>query len=70
MKIWTILEIIVGLLIFGFILHVVKPYIPSQLSPLITIVEAVFNTVALIIRVIIDAIITILNILKSLIPTV
>lgn len=63
------IEIVLGLLVFGFVFHLVKPYIPTQLTPLITIVEAVFNTIALILRVIIDVIITILNVLKGLIPT-
>lgn len=69
MRIWTLIEIVVGLLVFGFVFHLVKPYIPTQLAPLITVVEAVFNTIALILRVIIDVIITILNVLKGLIPT-
>jgi len=69
LRIWTLIEIVVGLLVFGFVFHLVKPYIPTQLAPLITVVEAVFNTIALILRVIIDVIITILNVLKGLIPT-
>lgn len=66
---WTALEVVVGLLFFGVILQIVKPYVPSQIMPLFNIAEVACNTAAIITKNIINGLITALQIIVNLIQS-
>jgi len=68
MKIQDILEVVIGLIIVGLILHFIKPYVPPQLEPLSTAVDVVFNALVAIAAIILDTLIKILELIKNLLP--
>ncbi|MFH0862322.1 MAG: hypothetical protein V1875_04750 [Candidatus Altiarchaeota archaeon] len=68
MKIWTIIEIAIGLIIFGLLLSLIQPYVPAQLLPIYDGLHAIYLALVSIIIIIIDTIIAIFQLLKDLLP--
>ena len=67
MRLWTVLEAVIGLILFGLFLDLIKPYVPPQLNPALAVFESIYDALTAIIKIIIDEIIEILKILKGLI---
>ena len=68
MKIKSIVEACVILVVVALLINVFRSYIPQPLQFLVKIFDVVYNTAVSIVLLIIDAVVAILEILKGLFP--
>ena len=68
MKLWTIFEIFVALVVFWIFLRSVRGYVPDELMFVVKILEAVYVFFSSLMILFIDSIIAVLKVMRDVLP--